>query len=134
MVPRFGLVVGVIVLGKLASLCYAFGRRSVPAVSAGLSQSAITILQIVIDCQEENGYASCMMTWNLVSRSFRLLRNDKKLLVFPVLSAIGAAALAIPFLFALFGMRPAGGLHWGSNTWLFVFLWDWGASFLTILD
>jgi hypothetical protein len=73
-----------------------------------------------------------MMTWNLVSRSFRLLRNDKKLLVFPVLSAIGAAALAIPFLFALFGMRPAGGLHWGSNTWLFVFLWYWGASFITI--
>jgi hypothetical protein len=31
------------------------------------------------------------MTWNLVSQSFRLLRNDKKLLVFPILSAIGAA-------------------------------------------
>ena len=73
-----------------------------------------------------------MMTWNLVSQSFRLLRSDKKLLVFPILSAIGAAALAIPFLLALFGMRPAGGLHWGPNTWLFVFLWYWGASFITI--
>ena len=72
------------------------------------------------------------MTWNLVSQSFRLLRNDKKLLVFPILSAIGAAALALPFLLALFGMRPAGGLHWGSNTWLFVFLWYCGASFITI--
>jgi hypothetical protein len=88
-------------------------------------------LQFAIDCQEKNGYAF-RMTWNLVSRSFRLLRSDKKLLVFPMLSAIGAAALAIPFLLALFGMRPAGGLHWGSNTWLFVFLWYWGASFITI--
>jgi hypothetical protein len=51
-----------------------------------------------------------MMTWNLVSQSFRLLRSDKKLLVFPILNAIGAAALAILFLLALFGMRPAGGL------------------------
>jgi Family of unknown function (DUF6159) len=72
------------------------------------------------------------MTWNLVSQSFRLLRHDKKLLVFPILSAMGAAALALPFLLALFGMRPAGGLHWGSNTWLLVFLWYCGASFITI--
>ena len=72
-----------------------------------------------------------MITWNLVSRSFRLLRTDKKLLVFPILSAIGAAALAIPFLVALFGMRHTG-LHWGPNTWLFAFLWYWGASFITI--
>ena len=73
-----------------------------------------------------------MMTWNLVSQSFRLLCRDKKLLIFPVLSAIGAAALAVPFLLALFGMRPADGLHWGPNTWLFVFLWYCGASFITI--
>jgi hypothetical protein len=89
------------------------------------------ILQFVIDCQEKNAYAFCM-TWNLVSQSFRLLRSDKKLLVFPVLSAIGAAALALPFLLALFGMRSAGGPHWGPNTWLFVFLWYWGATFITI--
>lgn len=72
------------------------------------------------------------MTWNLVWQSFHLLRNDKKLLVFPILSAIGAVALALPFLLALFGMRPAGGLRWGPNTWLFVFLWYCGASFITI--
>jgi hypothetical protein len=89
------------------------------------------ILQFVIDCQEKNAYAFCM-TWNLVSQSFRLLRSDKKLLVFPVLSAIGAAALALPLLLALFGLRPNGGPHWGPNTWLFVFLWYWGASFITI--
>src|SRR3954470_12175259 len=72
------------------------------------------------------------MTWKLVSQSFRLLRNDSKLMVFPILSAIGAAGLAVPFLLAMFGMRPADGLHWGPNTWLFVFLWYWGASFITI--
>ena len=72
------------------------------------------------------------MTWNLVLQSFRLLRNHKKLMVFPILSAVGAAALAIPFLVALFGFRAAGGLHWGTNTWLFVFLWYCGASFITI--
>jgi hypothetical protein len=67
-----------------------------------------------------------------VSQSFRLLRNDRKLLVFPILSAIGVVALALPFLWALFGMRPAGGSHWGPNTWLLVFLWYCGASFITI--
>jgi hypothetical protein len=72
------------------------------------------------------------MTWNLVSQSFRLLRNDKKLMVFPILSAAGAAALALPFLAALFGMRLANGLHWGPNTWLLIFLWYCGASFITI--
>src|ERR1035437_2472504 len=92
----------------------------------------MNILQFVIDCQGKNGYAFGMMTWNLVSQSFRLLRSDKKLLVFPILSVIAAAALALPFLLALFGMRPAGGLRWGSNTWLFVFLWYCGASFITI--
>jgi hypothetical protein len=82
------------------------------------------------------------MTWNLVSQSFRLLRNDRKLLVFPILSALGAAALALPFLLAIFGMHTDGGLYWGSNTWgsntwgsnawLFVFLWYCGASFIAI--
>jgi hypothetical protein len=96
-----------------------------------LSQSAINILQFVIDCQEKKDYAFGM-TWNLVSQSFRILRNDARLMLFPTLSAIGAAALALPFLLALFGMRPADGLHWGSTTWLLVFLWYCGASFITI--
>ncbi len=72
------------------------------------------------------------MTWNLVLQSFRLLRNDKKLMVFPVLSAIGAGALALPFVFALFGLRLSDGVRWGGNTWLLVFLWYCGASFITI--
>jgi hypothetical protein len=52
-----------------------------------------------------------------------LLRNDKKLMVFPILSAIGAAALALPFLLGLLGARLANGLHWGPNSWVLVFLW-----------
>ena len=78
------------------------------------------------------------MTWNLVLQSFRLLRNDKKLMVFPVLSAVGAGALALPFLLALFGLRLsdslrlADGVRWDGNTWLLVFLWYCGASFITI--
>src|SRR5450631_4092112 len=52
--PRFGLVVGVIDLGKRTPLDYAFGRRSVPAGICELSQSAITILQFVIACQGKN--------------------------------------------------------------------------------
>ena len=72
------------------------------------------------------------MTWNLVSQSFRLLRNNNKRLAFQILSAIGAAALAVPFLLALFGMRPADGIHWGPNAWLLVLLSYFGASFITI--
>ena len=53
-------------------------------------------------------------------------------MIFPILSAIGAAALALPFLLAVFGMRLANGPHWGSNSWLLVFLWYCGASFITI--
>jgi hypothetical protein len=72
------------------------------------------------------------MTWNLVLQSFRLLRNHPKLLLFPVLSAIGVVAFALPFLVALFGFRSAGVLHWGPSAWLWVLLWYWGASFITI--
>ena len=53
-------------------------------------------------------------------------------MVFPVLSAVGAAALALPFLLALFGLHLPDGVRWGGNTWLLVFLWYCGASFITI--
>ena len=69
------------------------------------------------------------MTWQLVSRSFRILRNDVKLIVFPVLSALGAIALSLPFLFVLFTGEE---IHWGPNSWLFVLAWYIGASFVTI--
>jgi len=70
------------------------------------------------------------MTWNLVLQSLKLVRTDKKLMLFPVLSALGAAALAVPFFFTLFGMRED--VQWGPNTWLLMFAWYCGASFVTI--
>ena len=70
------------------------------------------------------------MTWNLVLQSLKLVRTDKKLMVFPVLSAIGAVALAAPFLLAIFGMGED--VQWGGKTWMMMFAWYCGASFVTI--
>jgi hypothetical protein len=75
------------------------------------------------------------MTWKLVTRSFRLLRNDPKLALFPVLSAVGAIALAVPLLAAALGFSWAEGLnnaHWGSYSWIYVTAWYLGTSFVTI--
>lgn len=72
------------------------------------------------------------MTWNLVLQSLKLVRTDKKLMVFPILSAIGAAALAVPFCLALFGVGFGGEVHWGPNAWMLLFAWYCGASFVTI--
>jgi hypothetical protein len=69
------------------------------------------------------------MTWQLVSQSFRILRDDLELIVFPILSAIGALALSLPFVLAFFA---GGEMHWGPNSWLYVFLWYAGASFVMI--
>ena len=33
------------------------------------------------------------MSWELISRSFRVLRQDPKLLVFPILSALAGLAI-----------------------------------------
>ncbi len=63
------------------------------------------------------------MTWQLVSQSFRLLRYDTKLMVFPILSAIGALALSLPYLLMLFGGRFADGFHWSATSWMLVFAW-----------
>jgi hypothetical protein len=71
------------------------------------------------------------MTWQLVSRSFRLLRDDLKLIVFPILSATGAIALSLPYLLMVFKWHLWGDIHW-ANTWLLVFAWYACASFVTI--
>jgi hypothetical protein len=70
------------------------------------------------------------MTWNLVLQSLNLVRTDKKLVVFPLLSAFGAIAWAVPFLMTMFGMGEDA--HWGPNAWLLMFAWYCGASFVTI--
>src|SRR5947209_6725717 len=74
------------------------------------------------------------MTWRLVSQSFRLLREDLQLMIFPVLSTFGAVALSAPFLLLLFGGRLTTDLEiqWGPWTWLLLFGWYFTASFVTI--
>jgi hypothetical protein len=70
----------------------------------------------------------------MVSQSFKLLRDDPKLIVFPVLSALGVVALSLPFLLiALLGQGLQGNdFHWGPRTWLFTFGWYTAVSFVTI--
>jgi hypothetical protein len=72
------------------------------------------------------------MTWQLVSQSFRLLRDDLKLIVFPILSAAGAIALSLPYLLMIFKGRLWGDIDWGPNAWLLAFAWYACASFVTI--
>jgi hypothetical protein len=70
------------------------------------------------------------MTWQLVSRSFRLLSADPKLMVFPLLSAVGWIALSAPFLLIAFTGQD---IHWGSqSSWLMMLAWYTAASFVTI--
>ncbi|MCU1232387.1 MAG: hypothetical protein JWP63_354 [Candidatus Solibacter sp.] len=69
------------------------------------------------------------MTWQMVSQSFKLLRDDPKLVVFPILSALGVVALSLPFLFLLLtGME----IHSSPQTWLLAFAWYTAAAFVTI--
>jgi hypothetical protein len=37
------------------------------------------------------------MTWSLIVQSFAVLRRDKKLVLFPALSALAAVAVSAPF-------------------------------------
>ena len=71
-----------------------------------------------------------MASWDLMIRSFGVLRRDKQLAVFPVLSALTAAAVSIPFFLALFG----GGTpqHWDPAKVLTVFVWFCSANFVMI--
>ncbi len=74
------------------------------------------------------------MSWTLVLQSFSVLRKDKKLVLFPVLSALGVIAVAIPYLWALTGgtpWRPAD-VHWGVSGWLWIFLWYCTSSFVVV--
>jgi hypothetical protein len=63
-----------------------------------------------------------MSTWDLMMQSFGVLRRDKQLVIFPVLSAIAAIAISVPFVLALFasGEQPH---EWTWNTVAFCLLW-----------
>jgi Family of unknown function (DUF6159) len=71
-----------------------------------------------------------MSTWKLVTQSFRVLQEEPKLMVFPILSAVAVAAMSIPFLVAIFGATRVGDYHWGTTTWLVGFLWYAMAAFV----
>jgi hypothetical protein len=75
------------------------------------------------------------MSWNLISQSFAILRKDKKLVLFPILSALGVVALAIAFISGLTGAAPwhASDLRWsGPSTWIWLFLWYCASSFAIV--
>ncbi|MBZ5623870.1 MAG: DUF6159 family protein [Acidobacteriia bacterium] len=75
------------------------------------------------------------MTWTLITQSFAVLRKDQRLVIFPILSALGAMALAIPYIWVLTGAAPwqPSDLHWsGPSTWMWLFLWYSTSSFVII--
>lgn len=75
------------------------------------------------------------MTWTLIVQSFGILRKDKRLVVFPILSALGVIALTVPYFLVLTGVAPwhPSDLHWsGRSTYLWLFLWYCGISFAMI--
>src|ERR1022692_842318 len=72
------------------------------------------------------------MTWTLILQSFAVLRKDKRLVVFPVLSALGVIALTVPYFWVLNGVTPwhPSDLHRSApSTYLWLFLWYCGISF-----
>jgi len=75
------------------------------------------------------------MTWTLIARSFAVLRKDKKLVLFPILSALGAIAVTVPYFWAFTGAAPwrPSDVHWsGPVAWLWLFLWYCTSSFVMI--
>jgi Family of unknown function (DUF6159) len=75
------------------------------------------------------------VTWTLIKQSLAVLREDKKLLLFPILSAIGAIAVTVPYFWAFTGAAPwrQSELHWaGPIGWLWLFLWYCSSSFVMI--
>ena len=61
-----------------------------------------------------------MSSWDLMMRSFRVLRRDKQLVLFPILSAIAAIAISVPFVLALFA---AGEPRWSVSSTALCLLW-----------
>ena len=72
------------------------------------------------------------MTWSLIKQSLAVLRRDKKLALFPVLSALAAVAVSAPFWVALFAAAPAESSHWTPATYAWMFLWYCALSFVII--
>ena len=72
------------------------------------------------------------MTWSLILQSFGVLRRDKGLVLFPVLSALSAIAVSAPFWIALFGTSLVPASHWTAVHYAWMFLWYCACSFVII--
>jgi hypothetical protein len=74
------------------------------------------------------------MTWRLVMQSFSVLRRNPRLAIFPVLSALAAIAVTVPYFWAIAGDAPwrAGDLQWSPMKWAVLFLWYCSCSFVMI--
>src|SRR5580704_11200743 len=60
--------------------------------------------------QVEDSMGTFSRTWDLIGQSFSVLRKDKKLVVFPLLSTLSALAIAAAYgipLFRFGATRPA---------------------------
>ena len=68
-----------------------------------------------------------MSSWDLMMQSFRVLRRDKQLVIFPILSAAAAIAISVPFILALFvtGDEP---VRWNINKLAICLLWYFCAN------
>ncbi len=71
-----------------------------------------------------------MSTWKLVTRSFGVLMEYPKLMIFPVISALCVAAMSVPLLIAVFDTAGAAGERMPATTWVLGFLWYAGAAFI----
>jgi hypothetical protein len=105
-------------------------QSNILLIAIGVKGKIASVFNQMRAPQKKPPYTS-RMTWQLVLQSFGLLRDDLKLIVFPILSAIGAVALSLPYLLMLFNGRLRGDIHW-ADTWLLVFAWYACASFVTI--
>ena len=72
-----------------------------------------------------------MASWDLMLRSFRVLRQDTQLIVFPILSTLAAAAVSVPFALAIFA--TGGGPHrWQPVDFALMFVWYVCANFVVV--
>src|SRR5947199_9061469 len=71
-----------------------------------------------------------MNSWDLMKRSFRVLRQDKQLAIFPVLSTVAAIAVSIPFVVAL--SAGSGPRRWDPASIAILFGWYCCANFAMV--
>jgi hypothetical protein len=77
------------------------------------------------------------MTWTLMLQSFAILRKDKRLVIFPILSALAVIALTIPYVTVFTGWHwwHPSNVQWtevhgpGASTYAWLFLWYLVVSF-----